>query len=1127
MPHPDGDSYLESQNLSQPIAEYRDAPIAVHASYYLQKFLDTPPSAEPLLSAIGGYPLAIRIHINADLDQWQKHGITPRFYFDGQATVGSEEVAMKDAKVSMEKSNAAWQPYYQNQPTEAVIAFGKTGSVKANHLQRYFQQILIERGLTFEVAPYSACAQMAYVDSKDLDCAVGIMGPSELLLYNINESLITEIDFEKGLVYGLVKTQLLKKLNVNEETFIDSYLMTGTSSLQPFPALNDPAVVPKQPYTILDAVNMYRTAGKSIATLCETWSEALQKQDPNWQDKYQKCRMAIKHAVVLSTNGTLEVMKFNELSGDHHEYIGLQLAAEIYHYQSKALVGPRVLNSLASLRMYVYPPLDGGESDEYRKLVTQQLVPIQEQTIALYASRLHRAFQHKNIEMKFWYDDKKTVKMTHQDVTPAPDRQAATWRVDDKTMKSLKDVKAKPGSIGFALKALDDENFRKASLKKDTPAKPSSIVSTESVVANTLWRFLHLRGYINDEHKLTEWGSALATTVHALPMPNQEEAALLAFELLRHDILNARNRHDEWIGGPNMGNDEQNKLCLLIARCACLLKLRHKEIGFTGPLSKNLLAHHSIITAVRECDRDLIEAVAASMFISSHAERKNRTDWEKIGASLLFGEDISIAFGITVKTYLDEQHQGHSSAELKAREKSRYEKWPIAHAEDILGDLDLAFKFFDALHAGIKTLGSKVEDQDVWESAAKYLAERQSPGCESVITRAFYFPLHQNNHISSCTNHKEFFKMMMFTKGFVLASLAAVAVAKSAVLDLVPDNFDKIVLSGKPALVEFFAPWCGHCKTLAPVYEELAQAFEFASDKVSVAKVDADAEKSLGKRFGIQGFPTLKWFDGKSKDPQDYSGGRDLESLTKFITDKTGIKPRKAKAPASDVVFLTDANFKEAIGGDKAVLVAFTAPWCGHCKTLAPIWEEVATDFAAESSVVVAKVDADSESSKLTAALEGVSSYPTIKFFPRGSTEGIAYSGGRSEKDILAYLNEKAGTHRTPGGGLDAQAGIIDAFDKVIKKLGGTTNVAEITAEATKIAQELQDTAEKKYAEYYVKVFAKLSESTEYAAKELARLQGLLSKGNLAKVKEDEMTAKSNILKTFEEKEKEKAHEEL
>lgn len=59
--------------------------------------------------------------------------MTPRFYFDGQATVGFEELAMREAKVSMDKSNAAWQPYYQNQPTEAVIAFGKTGTKAARY----------------------------------------------------------------------------------------------------------------------------------------------------------------------------------------------------------------------------------------------------------------------------------------------------------------------------------------------------------------------------------------------------------------------------------------------------------------------------------------------------------------------------------------------------------------------------------------------------------------------------------------------------------------------------------------------------------------------------------------------------------------------------------------------------------------------------------------------------------------------------------------------------------------------------------------------------------------------------------------------------------------------------------
>lgn len=163
------------------------------------------------------------------------------------------------------------------------------------------------------------------------------------------------------------------------------------------------------------------------------------------------------------------------------------------------------------------------------------------------------------------------------------------------------------------------------------------------------------------------------------------------------------------------------------------------------------------------------------------------------------------------------------------------------------------------------------------------------------------------------------------------AALAAISTATaSAVIDLKPDNFDSLILeSGKPALVEFFAPWCGHCKNLAPVYEELATGFESSKDKVIVAKVDADEHKELGQRFGVQGFPTLKWFDGKSKDPIDYSGGRDLDSLSAYITDKTGIKPKIVK-PVSHVEYLTDSTFKQQVGKDKNVLVAFTAPWCGR-----------------------------------------------------------------------------------------------------------------------------------------------------------------------------------------------------
>lgn len=92
----------------------------------------------------------------------------------------------------------------------------------------------------------------------------------------------------------------------------------------------------------------------------------------------------------------------------------------------------------------------------------------------------------------------------------------------------------------------------------------------------------------------------------------------------------------------------------------------------------------------------------------------------------------------------------------------------------------------------------------------------------------------------------------------------------------------------KSAFVEFYAPCksiflcvfleitcfkhflgCGHCKHLAPVYEEVGKAFDNVAD-VIIAKVDADAEKELGSRFGIQGFPTLKFFPKGSKDPEEY-----------------------------------------------------------------------------------------------------------------------------------------------------------------------------------------------------------------------------------------------------------------
>ncbi|KIJ62816.1 hypothetical protein HYDPIDRAFT_168807 [Hydnomerulius pinastri MD-312] len=117
------------------------------------------------------------------------------------------------------------------------------------------------------------------------------------------------------------------------------------------------------------------------------------------------------------------------------------------------------------------------------------------------------------------------------------------------------------------------------------------------------------------------------------------------------------------------------------------------------------------------------------------------------------------------------------------------------------------------------------------------------------------------------------FSFSLFLAGLLLGASA------SNVLDLEPGNFDSVIGQGKPGLVEFFAPWCGHCKNLAPVYEQLADAFAHARDKVVVAKVDADgAGRPLGQKYGVTGYPTLKWFDAQG-NAEPYEGARDLDTL--------------------------------------------------------------------------------------------------------------------------------------------------------------------------------------------------------------------------------------------------------
>uniref|UniRef100_A0AC35FXX6 Protein disulfide-isomerase n=1 Tax=Panagrolaimus sp. PS1159 TaxID=55785 RepID=A0AC35FXX6_9BILA len=212
---------------------------------------------------------------------------------------------------------------------------------------------------------------------------------------------------------------------------------------------------------------------------------------------------------------------------------------------------------------------------------------------------------------------------------------------------------------------------------------------------------------------------------------------------------------------------------------------------------------------------------------------------------------------------------------------------------------------------------------------------------------------------------------------------------------LTDSNFDDFLAENPTVLIEFYAPWCGHCKTLAPEYEKAAKRLK----DVPLAKVDATVETELNKRFKIEGFPTLKfWKDGEN--PIDYDGGRDADSIVQWLKEKTD---PNYKPPPEEVVSLTVETFDEFISDKPIMLLEFYAPWCGHCKKLAPEFEKAAQKLK-EHKIPLAKVDATAE--KRLGDQFGVSGYPTLKILRNGRR--FDYDGPRDAEGIVKYMLQQA-----------------------------------------------------------------------------------------------------------------------
>ncbi|EZG49484.1 disulfide isomerase [Gregarina niphandrodes] len=144
------------------------------------------------------------------------------------------------------------------------------------------------------------------------------------------------------------------------------------------------------------------------------------------------------------------------------------------------------------------------------------------------------------------------------------------------------------------------------------------------------------------------------------------------------------------------------------------------------------------------------------------------------------------------------------------------------------------------------------------------------------------------------------YRFVLWSAVFVMAALGGDVTVLSG------STFDDFITKNPVALVKFMAPWCGHCKRLAPEYEQAAT--ELKKVNIPLAEVDATVDQELAQKYNVQGFPTMFLFrDGKN---EPYNGGRTASTIVDWVKKMTGPALTWVEGEETGISSETDAGIR-------------------------------------------------------------------------------------------------------------------------------------------------------------------------------------------------------------------------
>eukprot|EP00188_Purpureofilum_apyrenoidigerum_P002442 Plantae.Rhodophyta-Purpureofilum_apyrenoidigerum.ctg2515.p1 GENE.Plantae.Rhodophyta-Purpureofilum_apyrenoidigerum.ctg2515~~Plantae.Rhodophyta-Purpureofilum_apyrenoidigerum.ctg2515.p1 ORF type:complete len:501 (+),score=107.19 Plantae.Rhodophyta-Purpureofilum_apyrenoidigerum.ctg2515:180-1682(+) len=218
---------------------------------------------------------------------------------------------------------------------------------------------------------------------------------------------------------------------------------------------------------------------------------------------------------------------------------------------------------------------------------------------------------------------------------------------------------------------------------------------------------------------------------------------------------------------------------------------------------------------------------------------------------------------------------------------------------------------------------------------------------------------------------------------------------RSPVVQLTDLNFKShVVDSNETWFVEFYAPWCGHCRNLVPAWEKAA---DHMKGIVFFGGVNCDDNRELASKYGIRGFPTIKVFKGsgvKARRPTEYQGGRNAKSL---------VEQAKWELP-NNVVEIKSGGIESFLEDEKHIphVILFTDK-----TTTSSLYKSLSSAYLGKVSLgEIRRKEAEAIKSKFD-----VSSYPTFVYFQAGATpeDGNKYSGSTDADTLRSFLSSLIG----------------------------------------------------------------------------------------------------------------------